>query len=370
MRGLYVHIPFCIKKCDYCDFLSFPADECKKYEDDYISSLIKELESCSGTRFDTIYVGGGTPVVLSDYNLERLFCRVAELFAGENAPIEYTVEVNPGAVNPKKCTILKKYGVNRISIGLQSAHDDELVRLGRIHNRADFENSFDLLRDSGFNNINIDLISSIPGSSPERWEETLCYAVSHEPEHISAYSLIIEPGTPFFTRYDGGGSPELIDEETDRIIYRRTGEILKNAGYSRYEISNYALPGFECRHNIIYWTMGEYTGAGLGASGFDGGVRTRNTSDLSQYIGSFEDGRCIEREDRKSLTQERLFLGLRMTGGIGVSDLELLFPEFEKLSVDGLIEWSGSRIRLTERGLDLENTVDLYLYEACDRKIK
>ncbi|MBR5733244.1 MAG: radical SAM family heme chaperone HemW, partial [Lachnospiraceae bacterium] len=319
---LYIHIPFCVKKCRYCDFLSFAGKEaCFK---DYIAALCAELDSyrplIRERGLDTIFIGGGTPSILPVSLMVQLLERVDSLIAESGAkPREYTIECNPGTLDREKLRLYKGHGINRLSIGLQSANDAELKLLGRIHDYDCFLDNYRLAREEGFDNINIDLISALPGQTAASWERTLRTVARLNPEHISAYSLIIEPGTPFYEIYgedsenakfrnqsgtvdsgDGAGSmPPLPDEDEERRIYRMTSDILSEYGYSRYEISNYSKPGRESKHNLGYWTGADYIGAGLGASsylcerGADGrlknAVRFKNTGDLSIYLAGKPD---------------------------------------------------------------------------------
>ena len=283
---LYVHIPFCVKKCAYCDFLSGPAGEAEKAA--YTEALLREIENrkeaYSGYRISTVFLGGGTPSVLTGEDTALIFSSLRENFdiSGE---AEITMEVNPGTVTKDKAHAWRQCGINRLSIGLQSADDRELKMLGRIHTLENFRDTWELVRRAGFRNINIDLISAIPGQTEESWERTLRTAAELGPEHLSAYSLIIEEGTPFYERYGsgekdlcGGALPMLPDEDTERRIYQMTEAVLEEYGYHRYEISNYAKQGYECRHNLGYW---ERAISGTGTGGFVPCGRTK----VSQYLG-------------------------------------------------------------------------------------
>ena len=253
---LYLHIPFCAKKCDYCDFLSFPADKSIKRE--YVETLKQEIEEVGkryrNYRVSTIFVGGGTPSILNSSYIVEIFDVLRRKFhVAGNA--EISMEVNPGTVTKEKLSDWRRAGINRLSMGLQSADNRELKRLGRIHTWEDFLESFRRAREEGFSNLNVDLMSALPGQTMDGWMETLKRTAAQEPEHISAYSLIIEEGTPFYERYGGKkGEALLPDEDTDRDMYHKTREFLASCGFERYEISNYAKPGRECRHNIGYWT--------------------------------------------------------------------------------------------------------------------
>lgn len=378
---LYIHIPFCVKKCAYCDFLSAPAGEREIRA--YADALIREI-GCRGKnyrdyRVSTVFLGGGTPSVLNGEDTARIFRALKESFDIAENP-EITLEANPGTVTEEKASVWKNVGINRISIGLQSVNDRELKMLGRIHTFREFLNTWELVRHIGFHNINIDLISAIPGQTAESWESTLRTVAELEPEHISAYSLIIEEGTPFYAQYGDGNIrdvsfPPLPDEDEDREIYQRTAAVLNEYGYHRYEISNYAREGYECRHNLGYWERKEYLGLGLGASSLIQECRFHNTADLGKYMQVYGDaGNETEKpvlEEMEKLSaedqmEEFMFLGLRRMAGISAADfraafgrdiMEIYGEKLIKLEKQGLITNSGDRIRLTERGIDISNYV-------------
>ena len=381
---LYVHIPFCARKCNYCDFLSFAAGEETKKR--YIDALIRELGSNSKLLddIDTVFIGGGTPSILSMCETERLLAALKP-FTGHCG--EWTVECNPGTVDEDKLKLFREYGVNRLSFGLQSADDKELERIGRIHGYRDFLRSYELARKTGFDNINIDVMSGLPGQSIESWEKTLKEVTGLEPEHISAYSLIIEPGTPFYELYgdqdgndrvkscDGKAVIGLPSEEEEREMYHRTLRILRKHGYDRYEISNYCKPGYECRHNLGYWKGSEYVGIGIGAASYVAHERYRNTADIDRYIRLAEnddrDGLIAARTDTESIgedesIEEYMILRLRLTEGVDTVEFKRRFGfELEERFGDsvrthiknGLLSKDGDRLYLTERGMDLANTV-------------
>ena len=267
---LYIHIPFCVKKCAYCDFLSGPAGEQER--EDYVNLLAEEIRSCPDAVKDyevvSIFFGGGTPSLLTGEQMERLMDVIRETFTlGQDA--EITMEMNPGTVEEEKLRKYKEAGVNRLSIGLQSVNDEELRLLGRIHTYEEFLEAYHMARDCGFANLNVDLISAIPGQTVESWRHTLEKVIALHPEHISAYSLILEEGTPFYKKYieeENGEGPKLPDEDAERQMYWDTETLMEKNGYHRYEISNYAKEGCACRHNLGYWERVPYLGFGIGAA--------------------------------------------------------------------------------------------------------
>ena len=294
---LYIHIPFCVKKCDYCDFLSFPADSNTQIR--YVHALLQEIRYYGNLFGDyhvpTIYIGGGTPSWLEENLIYTVLQQVASSFHVE-ADAEISIECNPGTVTAKKLNVYQSAGINRLSIGLQSTNNEELKALGRIHTYDQFLKTYELARNAGFENINIDLMSGLPYQTLDKFLESLQTVIRLKPEHISAYSLIIEKGTPFYERYkfdavkqEAGLHTEILpDEDEVYRIYKATQDVLKQAGYRQYEISNFAQPGYACRHNIGYWTRENYLGLGLGASSLVENVRYTNTRQLYAY-GEFCD---------------------------------------------------------------------------------
>lgn len=282
--SIYVHIPFCVQKCAYCDFLSAPAgEEAKKAYADALCMQMQSWQTAMGEyEADTVFFGGGTPSCLPNGLLEKILCKLKETF---HCPghAEITVEVNPGTVDINKLKSYFDSGVSRLSIGLQSPFEEDLRTLGRIHAYSDFMSTYEWARSVGFTNINVDLMSALPGQGVERYIDGLRKVSLLEPEHISAYSLIVEEGTPFYGRYKN--HPELLPgEETEREMYEQTRQVLGEYGYRRYEISNYAKAGYECRHNIVYWRGRDYLGLGLGAASKLSDVRFRGTDSLEEYM--------------------------------------------------------------------------------------
>ena len=366
---LYLHMPFCVRKCAYCDFLSFPSGA--KTQRMYAKRLMEDI-GVMGKRYgeipvETIFIGGGTPSVPDSALIVEIMEHVRHAFHVADGA-EISMEANPGTVTREKLTDYRKAGINRLSFGLQSANDRELKLLGRIHTWAEFLESFTLARECGFANLNIDLMSALPGQTCESWKETLSRVTDLDPEHISAYSLIIEEGTPFGERYGSEEGRKLLpDEDSEREMYHETKRFLKDCGYERYEISNYAKPGRECRHNIGYWTGVPYLGLGLGASSYLDGCRFTVNPDMKQYLeekpGMFTD---IEKLTKKDMEEEFFYVGLRMTAGVSLSEFERRFGISAKEVYPGLMEtfvkekaarFEGDRFVLTDYGLDVSNYI-------------
>ncbi|MGN0324929.1 MAG: radical SAM family heme chaperone HemW [Lachnospiraceae bacterium] len=391
--SLYIHIPFCVRKCDYCDFLSFPVEKtgCEVGREEILqeylralkAEIVQESSRYVGRRVDTIFLGGGTPSLLLPGQIEDLMQVLHDVFA-VLPEAEITIEANPGTLTRDKLKTYKEVGINRLSIGLQSTNDQELQLLGRIHRFEDFRRNYELARDCGFSNINIDLMSGLPGQKCESWCWTLTTVAELAPEHISAYGLIIEEGTPFYNRYGEKSSSEIQElpkEEEERQMYHDTAEILAGYGYLQYEISNYAKPGYECRHNTGYWIRKDYAGFGLGAASMVHNVRWKNTSVMEEYLvlAGKDDGMErvqaagqtgeIKREQTILTLQEQqeemMFLGLRMNRGVSGQKfydlfgcpMESIYGDWlSKMEKEGLLLNEGS-VRLTEKGRDLANFV-------------
>ncbi len=410
--GIYIHIPFCVQKCLYCDFISGPSTETE--QKDYVNQILKEIQTKTEALrshtvskdndesqilkkinnnyiVDTIFIGGGTPSVLKAEEMVRILCKLKEAFS-VSPDCECTIEVNPGTVDYDKLIQYKEAGVNRLSIGLQSCNDTELKALGRIHDYKAFEETYHLARKAGFYNINVDLMSSIPMQTLESFSGSLKKVAELEPEHISVYSLIVEEGTPFYHM-------DLIlpSEEEERQIYTATGHILKEYGYTQYEISNYAKPGKECMHNVRYWKCKEYIGFGVAAASFMDSFRWKNTIKKDCYLNAdmkdipmlpqlikntwqedtkkeliqevmredsfYEEAEYLSKCDRYA---EFMFMGLRMNAGVSDTEFaerfgtsmndiygEIIAKHVEK----GLLIYDGKRVQLTDRGRDVSNYV-------------
>lgn len=370
--AIYLHIPFCVQKCYYCDFLSAPAEE--RIKTLYVEALLRECEywkeRISDYEVTSLFVGGGTPTSLSVGQLQTLQKAVMSLYQPDKTRnVEFTVEMNPGTVDADKLSVLKEMGVNRVSVGLQSADDAELQRLGRIHSFADFLRTVDLLHKASLTNFNVDIMAALPGQNIASYRRTLQAVTAVSPAHISAYSLILEEGTAFFAQAKKG-LLDLPDEDTERKMEEITEEYLADCGYHRYEISNYAKNGQECVHNTTYWRMGDYLGLGLGASSYFEGARFQNETELSVYLQELPQDHSGLRHvvTKKEQMEEFVFLGLRMTSGISLTEYNKRFStDFRKqyqtvlpmLLENNLLAENENRDRiyLTKRGRDVSNAV-------------
>lgn len=393
--GVYIHIPFCVQKCVYCDFLSAPATGPRQQA--YMAALREEMarESAQyiGYEVETIFFGGGTPSIIGTEEIAGILeCLGKHYRIKDNA--EITMEMNPGTADAGKLLEYKKMGINRLSMGLQSADNAELKMLGRIHTYEDFLRTYHQAREAGFSNINVDLMSALPGQGIKSWAQTLGKVSALRPEHISAYSLIIEEGTCLYDRLDE--YPPLPDEDEDRLMDQKTRRILAEKGYYRYEVSNYAKKGYECRHNCTYWQRGvrhttDYVGFGLGAASMVGNVRWKNTADMERYLGAFakdnvikSDQPCIgmgnpnkgsrretiktdvQRLSERDCMEEYMFLGLRMTKGVSRSEfadsfgvgMDGIYGEvLRRWEQQGMLVQKGDSVCLTEAGIDVSNRV-------------
>lgn len=376
--GLYLHVPFCMKKCKYCDFLSWAGSE--EEQETYVQGLLKEIESyrefAKGYKVSTVFLGGGTPSILSGEQIERILGAVSDVFMMDKHA-EITLETNPGTVTEEKLRSYKKAGINRLSIGLQSVKNENLKLLGRIHTYEEFLQSYELARQEGFKNISVDLISSLPGQTLESWKEELQEIVRLNPEHVSVYQLILEEGTPFYETY--ADHPELLpDEEVSREIYLSTGRILSEAGYEQYEISNYAKPGQESRHNLKYWDRADYLGLGLGAASMVRNIRMTNTRDLKTYLEHCSQPKTMRKDvqflEEPRQMEEFMFLGLRKTRGVSRKEFHRVFGRdmdmvYEKTLAkcleNGMLKEHKDRVFLSEEGVLVSNLVlSEFLFES------
>ncbi len=365
--GLYIHIPFCKKKCFYCDFNSY---ELFKYdEDEYIRSLLKEIKKYSKTEefiFKTVFIGGGTPTVIKFHNIGNIMEAIAPYIKKD---AEVTMECNPGTISPKAAKEYKAMGINRISIGLQAWQDELLKTIGRIHNCEQFIYSYNLLRNEGFENINIDLMFSLPGQTISMWSETLENACKIGAEHISCYSLILEENTPLHSLIKSG-KLSMLDEDTDRRMYHFAEDFLSYNGYLQYEISNFAKKRFECVHNLIYWKNGEYIGVGAGSHSKIDSKRFWNIRNIEEYVSALKTDRShIEGYENIDIDEdmwETIFLGLRLNEGVNIDEFNKRYDKdfmfiygnvvFELVD-KGLLKINGQNIVLTDKGRDLSNIV-------------
>lgn len=429
--SIYIHIPFCVKKCQYCDFLSAPADS--RAQEVYLRALKQEIREQAARyreyEVQTVFIGGGTPTAVPCENLCEVLKTVFSFYRMD-PHAEISMEANPGTVTKEALLSYRKAGINRISIGLQSADDVELKLLGRIHTYRDFQQTYRWAQEAGFTNINLDIMSALPGQSVENYKKTLETVLSLKPQHISAYSLIVEEGTPFYEKYGqeseklqatGEKQPDLPSEEEEREMYALTEKLLAAAGYHRYEISNYALPGRECRHNLVYWKRGNYVGFGLGAASMVENVRFENIREMQEYLAEYAgmpdaepvfaevaqgDAQALSNEQELSLREdthsenaqvlstwedvnsgetqqifqgenvhplspqeqmeETMFLGLRLTEGVskaefhrqfGVSMEQIYGEVIQENIAQGLLADEAGYVCLTREGMDLSNYV-------------
>lgn len=385
--GIYVHIPFCVKKCNYCDFLSMTADE--KTMQCYMHTLLREIEYrapvAEGCEVDSIFIGGGTPSCLDAGYIQRIMETIRQNYRLKQSECgrthvlpEVTIECNPGTLDRHKLECYRRAGINRISLGLQSSSDEELRLLGRIHTWEQFLQSAGLVREF-FDNWNVDLMSALPGQTTDSCRRTLENVLALEPSHISAYSLIIEEGTPFYEKYkedehirQKGGNPRFLpSEEEERNMYEMTGQLLEEHGYHRYEISNYAKKGRQSRHNNRYWLREDYLGLGLGASSLMENVRWNNVADMTVYLQEHPPQELFPRVELQRLTrrqqmEETMFLGLRRMQGVDTENFAKRFGQtienvygevIQRLELQQLLCYSGKYIQLTQSGIDVSNYV-------------
>ena len=377
LLSLYIHIPFCLSKCSYCDFTSFANSV--SIQNPYIDALIKEIHSYKNQILSrgikTIFIGGGTPTSLSDSLFEKLLYNIDEILNLNlnESDVEYTVEANPKTISHQKALTLKKYGVNRVSFGLQSSNPKELSNLGRVHNFEDLKESVTLLKNNGITDINIDLMYAIPDQTIETFKKSLNDVIGLSVTHISAYSLILEEGTKLYELYNQN-KLTIPTEDEDIFMYEEAIKILAKNGYHQYEISNFSLPGKECKHNITYWKVDEYLGFGLSSHSFFCRQRYSNTTDINKYIDDIINGDLpieqTEEIDEAMAFEEWIFLRLRMNEGIDVNSinenfqmnfLEKYFVQLENLQAEGLLQYDSQRVFLTIKGFELSNYVFITL---------
>lgn len=350
MNGLYIHIPFCIKKCNYCDFASYPS--LKNRSAEYICALIRDMNGYRGESIDTIYFGGGTPSVLDISDTDRILSDINRIF-NVSPDCEITFEANPCTIDAKKAIELKKMGINRISLGAQSFIDDELSCLGRVHSADDTLRAYGELRDAGFDNISLDLMYALPNQDMSTLSTSISQMLKLQPEHISCYGLKIEEGTPFYAMLRKGEISEHSDDSY-ADMYELISLELKRAGYEQYELSNFSKPGYESKHNLKYWTMEDYIGVGLSSASCYGGKRYTKTADFDAYVRDIENAEisCPDITERMS---EYMILGLRLTKlGANKARFKTMFGR------DIAEVYSDAISRHIESGLIIE-TEDSYL---------
>jgi oxygen-independent coproporphyrinogen-3 oxidase len=359
-RHLYVHIPFCPKICPYCSFYKEASDRNRTsaFLDSLLTELDRRLVQMPDCRLETIFFGGGTPSALSFKQLEFLFTGLRQRLDLSDLR-EWTLEMNPATVSLEKAKMIRDFGVNRISMGVQSWDSRLLEILGRVHSANQAERSFEILRQAGFTNLNLDFIFGIPGQSTHQWEATLKKTIRLKPEHISAYCLTYEEDTEFFRRLSRGEFTQ--DVERDADFFQRTMTILEDAGYQQYEISNYARPGFECIHNLAYWLGKDYLGLGPSAFSTIGSRRWKNTPDTGRYIEQLQSGiepiafeETLTRDIRNA---EQIAFGLRTAAGVSRSTIANWPREVEALLSEGYLETKGNRMRLTAQGKMVADSV-------------
>jgi len=371
---LYVHIPFCRSKCRYCDFASYPGREGEMAR--YVDCLIREAQSYpQGTTIETVFIGGGTPSLMPADWMDKLlaFLKTHFTFDGD---LEFTCECNPGTLTPDFLSVLKKHGCNRLSMGAQAKQKELLKTLGRIHTWEQVEYSFHMAREAGFANLSLDLMFGLPGQTLADWQETLQAALALKPEHLSCYGLIVEEGTPFYA-LEQAGQLNLPDEDTERAMYDHTLTILTAAGLPPYEISNFAKPGFECRHNLGYWRQVPYIGLGAAAHSLlpcpkeqGAYLRRGNTPDLIAYMKGIEANAPLYSEHVYIAPEDAQFetwmLGLRTTQGVKASkdDLKRYGEVLKKLMDQHLLEDADGYYRLTRTGMDVQNQVLVELMDV------
>jgi len=361
--ALYIHIPFCVSKCAYCDFASWAGRE--RDQARYLLALEEEFKAAA-LRYGklpvgTVFIGGGTPSILPEDAVMRLMAMArARFMVSEDA--EITVEANPGTLSPGKLRAWRDSGVNRLSMGLQAAQPRLLEMLGRIHSADEAVQSVEWARAAGFRNLNLDLMYALPGQSMAEWVESIQFALKLNPEHLSLYSLIVEPGTRIERAISDGALPAP-DDEAAISMQRAAGRILSRRGYARYEISNYCKPGFECRHNLTYWTRGDYLGLGCAAHSMVMGERFENTSDLDQYLSGVREvaRHAIGAEEAR---EEAILLGTRTALGIPLELVATKKAQVERLRAGGFVRVEKGRLVLTDRGMEVQNAVVLELVDT------
>ena len=369
--GLYIHIPFCKQKCYYCDFCSYANK--LNMQDQYIYSIIKEIKNIKDKEnylIKTIYIGGGTPSIVDSDKIAEIIFEIKNDFKLFKK-VEITIEVNPGTITENKLKKYRECGINRLSIGLQSANDKILKEIGRIHNYMDFERTYKLARKVGFKNVNVDLMIGLPGQTIRDVEETLEKILEKSPEHISVYSLIIEEGTILQKKIENG-DVKLFDEDIERAMYWRVKDVLEKNNYIQYEISNFSKQSYESIHNTDCWKQKEYIGIGISAHSYLNSMRFSNICNIEEYIKNIQNKEyeknviIHEKQDYDTMMNEYMILGLRMLKGINIEEFKNKFninpikkyqKELKKMEKADLLEINDKKIILTKKGIDFANIV-------------
>ena len=369
--GIYIHIPFCKQKCFYCDFCSFANKN--EMQGKYVETVINEIKNITHKEkytVTTIYLGGGTPSILNPDYIKNILQEIKSSFEILD-DAEITIEINPGTVNEEKLKKYKEYGINRLSIGLQSANDKILKKIGRIHDYKQFEETFFYARKCGFKNINVDLMIGLPTQAVEDVKQTLEKIIQKNPEHMSVYSLIIEEGT-IIEKLINENKLQLPDEETERIMYWTVVNELKENGYNQYEISNFSKKTYESKHNTNCWKQKQYIGLGTSAHSYLNKKRYSNTNNIEEYIKNIQENNISknitihEEQTEESTMNEYMLLGLRMIQGININEFKQKFKTdptikykeiLEKLQKENLIQITKTSIKLTKQGIDFGNIV-------------
>ncbi|MBQ6496549.1 MAG: radical SAM family heme chaperone HemW [Firmicutes bacterium] len=371
--GLYLHIPFCLKKCRYCDFLSFPCSD-EEALTEYTEALVREIRIKASEwpyrMIDSVYIGGGTPSILSEKNVARIMDQVNKNFVLSDDP-EITIECNPATASEEKLQAFREMGINRISIGIQSWDNSVLRLMGRAHDKNDSFTAIRNAKKAGFDNINLDLMFGIPGQTMKMWRDSIRQCIFLRPQHISLYSLQLEEGTQFYKMVYEDHILSEPSEMTDRKMYHDAIIMLEDAGYNLYEISNAALPGYESFHNSKYWSYDDYLGLGLGASSFIGGVRYKNCTNMLEYLDYIKKGQApvnvddIEKYSKRDEMGIYVFTGLRKSEGIDIKEFEKIFGTkffsvYDPSLINvyfGYLDFDGCRLKLTEEGRDIANRI-------------
>ena len=371
--GIYIHVPFCVRKCSYCSFYSVPGGS--KWFNQYVAAVRRQIQEQARTSWcrehwaESVFFGGGTPTVLEPEQLVLLLRECRQLSGRHLFDTEISIEVNPATIDYEGLVLLRQGGFNRVSIGIQSLNDRELERLGRVHTAEEARQTVSMAREAGFDNLSLDLMYGLPGQDLDSWTQTLDKALTLAPDHLAIYELTLEEGTSFFDRA-GQGDLDLPDEEEVLAMLGQTGLALKEVSLQRYEISNYARPGFECLHNVNYWNNGSYLGFGPSAVSYSSRRRMTTLADMEQFCLKVQKGESvieeIEELNREQRFRETVVMGLRMTSGVSVGELQQRFginltsyygETLNLLVKQGLVEMAKGRLHLTEQGMLLANTV-------------